>query len=86
MWRTDKPEEHTSIFARFKGTSKWMSGMFEKCSDKVLVTVEFPDKSRKVIPANTCDGEWRGLPEAIETKVISWQSFPEPDTNNYVEE
>lgn len=37
------PEEHDSIFAKFKGTSNWKRGMFEKTSKYVIATVVFDD-------------------------------------------
>lgn len=40
------PEEHNSIFAKWKGTEHWSNAMFEKRSDEVLVTVEYPDGTR----------------------------------------
>lgn len=84
MWRKDKPTEHESIFAKFKGTNKWMKSMFEMCSDEVLATIEFRDGSRKVIPAHTTDGVWRtGYDESIvHFRVVSWKPFPEPDKEN----
>lgn len=37
------PEEHDSIFAKFKGTDNWKRGMFEKTSKYVIATVVFDD-------------------------------------------
>ena len=45
-WRTGKPPEHESWFAKFKDTEQWRFGMFETMSDEVLVTVEFPGGER----------------------------------------
>ena len=36
----EMPVERDSMFAKFKGTNKWKTGMFEKVSRNVLVTVE----------------------------------------------
>lgn len=71
------PEERKSIFARFKGTDKWRSAMFEKMSDNVNVTVEFEDGTRMSMKGYTVDGEWK--PDtAVKCKVIAWQPLPEP--------
>lgn len=51
------PEEHESIFAKFKGTDKWRSAMFEKMSDNVIVTVEFEDGARMSMKGYTVDGK-----------------------------
>lgn len=72
----DMPAEHESVFARFKGTSKWMNGMFEKCSDDVLVTVKFTDGSRKTMAMHTTDGEWRTSDLPVR-EVIAWMPMPE---------
>lgn len=40
------PKEEPSIFAKFKGTSKWINSMFEKTSKEVNVTIE-DDKGEK---------------------------------------
>ena len=53
------PEEHDSMFATLKGTSKWNDAMFEKVSDDVNVTVEFEDGTRKTKTMHTVDGEWK---------------------------
>lgn len=80
------PEEHESIFVKFKGTSKWNSAMFEKISDEVNVTVEFEDGKRKVMTLHTCDGKWKSDIQIVKFKVIAWQPLPEPyhykDNNN----
>ena len=44
----DLPPEHESMFAKLKGTDKWMDGMFENISDNVQVTVEFENGKRLV--------------------------------------
>ncbi len=73
------PEEHDSIFAKFKGTKNWKNGMFETISDTVLVTVHGEDGGTAVVPAHTVSGEWRGESLLIETyKVVAWMPLPEP--------
>lgn len=74
----DMPAEHESIFARFKGTSKWMKGMFEKCSDDVIVTVKFTDGTRKTMAMHTTDGEWRTSDLPVHHEVTAWMPLPEP--------
>lgn len=74
------PKEEPSIFAKFKGTSKWSNSMFEKTSKEVNVTIE-DDKGKKVTThARTCDGEWRcDLLRWNKTyRVTAWQQLPEP--------
>ena len=53
------PEEHDSIFAKFKGTDNWKRGMFEKTSKYVIATVIFDDGTVLVEQAHTTDGLWR---------------------------
>ena len=71
------PEEHDTIFAKFKGTDKWIDSMFAKKSDKVNVTVEFDDGSRMTQTLYTIDGEWKRETN-IKHKVIAWRPLPEP--------
>ena len=74
------PEEEPSIFAKFKGTSKWSNSMFEKTSKEVNVTIE-DDKGKKVTThAHTCDGEWKcDLLRYNKTyRVTAWMPLPEP--------
>lgn len=42
----EMPVERDSMFAKFKGTNKWKTGMFEKVSRNVLVTVEYDNGER----------------------------------------
>lgn len=72
------PEEHDSIFKKFKGTHKWVTGMFEKESDKVNVTIEFEDGTRKTTTSYTLDGEWKLENRLVKMKVIAWKPFPDP--------
>ncbi len=71
------PEEHDSMFAKFKGTEKWDSAMFEKISDDVNVTVEFEDGKRKTKTLHTVDGKWNGGQRGVKFKVVAWQPLPE---------
>lgn len=71
------PEEHDSIFKKFKGTDKWRNAMFEKMSDNVNVTVEFEDGARMSMKGYTVDGKWK--PDtAVKCKVVAWQPLPKP--------
>ena len=54
----DLPEEHYSIFAKFKNTSKWSNSMYEKVSDEVLVCFEFGNGTRIVKQRKTEDGKF----------------------------
>lgn len=75
------PEEHDTMFAKFKGTDKWSDFMFAKKSDKVNVTVEFDDGSRMTQTLYTIDGEWKRETN-IKHKVIAWRPLPEPYKEN----
>jgi len=71
------PEEHESIFAKFKGTDKWDEGMFEKISDDVSATIEFLNGTRKTKVLHTVDGKWTdGINSSY--SVIAWQPLPAP--------
>ena len=72
------PEEHDSMFAKYKGTDKWNDAMFEKISDNVNVTVEFEDGKRKTMTLHTCDGKWMTDIRIVKFEVIAWQPLPEP--------
>lgn len=71
------PEEHDSIFVKFKGTDKWNGSMFEKISDDVNVTVEFEDGKRKTMTLHTCDGKWMTDMRLVKFNVLAWQSLPD---------
>lgn len=71
------PEEHDSIFAKFKGTDKWSNAMFEKTSNEVNVTIEFEDGKRAVKTLHTIDGRWNEGNRGLKFKVIAWQPLPE---------
>lgn len=74
------PEEHDSIFAKFKDTDKWDDAMFEKISDEVNVTIEYEDGSRKTTTSYTLDGVWKIEKEqrVVKRKVVAWNPFPKP--------
>lgn len=72
------PEEHNSIFAKWKGTEHWSNAMFEKRSDEVLVTVEYPDGTRVTEATYTIDGKWKMIAKVLGGTVIAWKPFPEP--------
>ena len=73
------PDEHDSMFAKFKGTQNWTNGMFEKISDSVNVTIEFENGKRVTTMDHTTDGKWRCEKKfGLNTKVIAWQPLPEP--------
>ena len=78
QWHDGLPPEHDSIFAQYKGTDKWIPSMFEKASEKVLVTIEHKSGSRMTIVSMTIDGKWRDIPLANETKVVAWAEMPAP--------
>ena len=77
-WHIGKPPEHKSIFAKFKGTKKWLPGMFETVSNEVLVTIELPDKTRIVTVSNTTDGKWTGCCNNVPGDVVAWTEKPAP--------
>ncbi len=72
------PEEHDTVFAKFKGTDKWRPGMFEKRSDTVLATVEYEDGARIVRAMYTIDGEWKCEFALKKFKVVGWMPYPDP--------
>lgn len=74
------PEEHDSIFAKFKDTDMWYEGMFEKKSDEVNVMIEFDNKTRKTTTSYTTDGKWKCEKGNLigKQKVVAWKPFPEP--------
>lgn len=72
------PEEHDSIFAKFKGTDNWKRGMFEKISKYVIATVVFDDGTVLVEQAHTIDGIWRTDKKILGGTVVAWMDFPEP--------
>lgn len=77
-WHTGKPPEHESMFTKFKGTKKWLPGMFETVSNEVLVTIELPDKTRIMTVSKTTDGKWTGCCKNFECEVVAWTEMPAP--------
>lgn len=76
------PEEHDSIFAKYKGTPDWKPGMFEKTSEYVLVTIKYKDGTVLVDRAHTTDGGWRTETSFLGREIIAWMPFPEPYKEN----
>ena len=76
------PEEHDSIFAKFKGTDNWKRGMFEKKSKYVIATVVFDDGAVLVEQAHTTDGIWRTDNEVLGGTVVAWMEYPGPYKEN----
>ena len=72
------PEEHDSIFAKFKGTDNWKRGMFEKTSKYVIATVVFDDGTVLVEQVHTTDGIWRTDKKVLGGTVVAWMDYPEP--------
>ena len=72
------PEEHDSVFAKFKGTDNWKRGMFEKTSKYVIATVVFDDGTVLVEQAHTTDGIWRTDKKVLGGTVVAWMDYPEP--------
>lgn len=72
------PEEHDSIFAKFKGTDNWKNGMFEKTSKYVIATVMYDDGTILAERAHTTDGIWKTEKPVLGEKVIAWKPLPEP--------
>ena len=72
------PEEHDSVFEKFKRTGNWKRGMFEKTSKYVIATVVFDDGTVLVEQAHTTDGIWRTDKKVLGGTVVAWMDFPEP--------
>lgn len=74
------PKEHDSMFAKFKGTSKWDDAMFEKISDVVNVAVADSKGRSTTTHAHTIDGQWSCdlLRFHKKLRIIAWMPLPEP--------
>ena len=72
------PEEHDSVFAKFKRTGNWKREMFEKTSKYVIATVVFDDGTVLVEQAHTTDEIWRTDKKVLGGTVVAWMDFPEP--------
>lgn len=70
------PDEHESLFARYKGTDKWFDGMFMTISDPVIVCAEYENGKRIVKTANTVDGAWKLKDIFCPCKVTHWMPMP----------
>lgn len=79
-WHTGMPPEHDSQCAKLKGTDKWHPWMFEKVSDKVLVTIEDAEGNRCTDVSQTFDGKWKGYihMEDLKLKIVAWTEMPGP--------
>lgn len=76
------PEEHDSIFAKFKGTNKCSESMFERASYEVIVTVKYADGTILTKTAHTIDGKWKLAHPTFNGTVIAWKPFPNPYKEN----
>ena len=72
------PDEHESLFARYKGTDKWLNGMFMTISDPVIVCAEYENGKRLVKTANTVDGVWKVKNIFHPCRVTHWMPMPHP--------
>lgn len=73
------PEEHPSMFYKLYGTEKWAGAMWRTESDRVLVTIKFPDGTRTVDKGKLQDGAWRtGVSPVLPQEVTHWAVWPEP--------
>ena len=72
------PDEHESLFARYKGTDKWRNAMFTTISDRVIVCEEYENGNRIVKTANTVDGVWKVKGVFYSCRVTHWMPFPKP--------
>lgn len=77
------PEEHDSIFAKFKGTDLWKNSMFSKVSNEVNVTFQYGDGPTKISTSYTFDGVWKIEKERkmFGLRVIAW--MPKPTKDGY---
>ena len=72
------PDEHETLFARYKGTDKWLNGMFMTTSDLVIVCVECENGERIVKTAITKEGVWKIKDSFHQYRVTHWMPLPEP--------
>ena len=70
------PEEHETIFAKFKGTEKWSPAMFAQSSDDVRVIVVLADGTRWVSHSHTNDGKWECEKSPMKRTVTHWMPNP----------
>ena len=72
------PDEHESLFARYKGTDKWREGMFMTTSALVIVCVEYENGERTVKTAITKEGVWKIKDSFYPCRVTHWMPLPQP--------
>lgn len=72
------PDEHESLFARYKGTDKWCNGMFTTISDLVIVCTERENGERIVKTAITKEGVWKIKDSFYPCRVTHWMPLPKP--------
>ena len=72
------PEEHDSIFAKFKGTDKWCNSFWEKNSNTVLVVLVNDEDNLVVGTGKTINGKWTTVPMTLKDRahVVYWMPFP----------
>ena len=70
------PEEQESIFAKFKGTNKWVPAMFSQSSEDVRVVIVFEDGTRKVSHSRTIDRKWECEKNPLKRTVTHWMPNP----------
>ena len=72
------PDEHESLFARYKGTEKWRNAMFTTSSDLVIVCAEYENGERIIKTASTIDGVWKVKDSFYPCRVTHWMPLPQP--------
>ena len=72
------PDEHESLFARYKGTEKWHNAMFTTSSDRVIVCAEYENGERIIKTASTIEGVWKVKDSFYPCRVTHWMPFPQP--------
>lgn len=74
------PEEHDSIFAKFKGTDKWCNSFWEKNSNTVLVVLASNRDGNDFVvgTGKTINGMWTTIPMLFKDRmhVAYWMPFP----------
>lgn len=74
------PEEHDSVFAKFKGTDKWCNSFGEKNSNTVLVVLASNRDGNNFVveTGKTINGEWTTVPMTLKDRahVVYWMPFP----------
>ena len=79
------PDEHESLFARYKGTDKWKNAMFTTISDRVIVCTEYENGERIVTTANTIEGNWKVKDSFYPCRVTHWMPLPQPPEVRHVD-